>query len=267
MSYRKFSANKLTTQIFCKKSTRRSSLERSRDINFPVMPWGLHVTQFVTSLDVLEASLWKHVWVFLYRSFLSFRRSLSGTMDPNLLRECAQRLLETADFIRNRTAAVTSQRRQPQQQPQAWQPRNLNQTAQLLGVSTTDCLATGRQLRNELLEILVQIVGEHTARPIQTQRRSYELHVEQVVRMYGDSRTANATVNLREDWPVTERPGGRSYRSPKKETQQRFTKPYLRPFRRWGKVTKFFVRGKGGPNNCFLFRCPRMASAWAICKQ
>ena len=29
-------------------------------------------------------------------------------MDPNLLRECAQRLLETADFIRNRTAAVTS---------------------------------------------------------------------------------------------------------------------------------------------------------------
>ena len=108
MSYRKFSANKLNTQIFCKKSTRRSSLEMSRDINFPVMPWGLHVTQFVTSLDVLEASLWKHVWVFLYRSFLSFRRSLSGTMDPNLLRECAQRLLETADFIRNRTAAVTS---------------------------------------------------------------------------------------------------------------------------------------------------------------
>ena len=108
MSYRKFSANKLNTQIFCKKSTRRSSLEMSRDINFPMMPWGLHVTQFVTSLDVLEASLWKHVWVFLYRSFLSFRRSLSGTMDPNLLRECAQRLLETADFIRNRTAAVTS---------------------------------------------------------------------------------------------------------------------------------------------------------------
>ena len=81
----------------------------SRDINFPVMPWGLHVTQFVTSLDVLETSLWKHGWVFLYRSFLSFRRSLSGTMDPNLLRECAQRLLETADFIRNRrNAAVTS---------------------------------------------------------------------------------------------------------------------------------------------------------------
>ena len=29
-------------------------------------------------------------------------------MDPNLLRECTQCLLETADFIRNRTAAVTS---------------------------------------------------------------------------------------------------------------------------------------------------------------
>ena len=29
-------------------------------------------------------------------------------MDPNLLRECTQCLLETADFIRNRTAALTS---------------------------------------------------------------------------------------------------------------------------------------------------------------
>ena len=29
-------------------------------------------------------------------------------MDPNLLRECTQCLLETADFTRNRTAAVTS---------------------------------------------------------------------------------------------------------------------------------------------------------------
>ena len=120
-------------------------------------------------------------------------------MDPNLLRECAQRLLETADFIRNRTAAVTSTTQTTTTTTSSLTTGNLNQTAQLLGVSTTDCLATGRQLRNELLEILVQIVGEHTARPIQTQRRSYELHVEQVVRMYGDSRTANATVNLRED--------------------------------------------------------------------
>ena len=54
------------------------------------------------------SNLWKLGLVFLHRSFLSFRRSLSATMDPNLLRECAQRLLETADFIRNRTAAVTS---------------------------------------------------------------------------------------------------------------------------------------------------------------
>ena len=56
----------------------------------------------------MQANLWKLGWVFLYRSFISFHCSLSATMDPNLLRECTQCLLETADFIRNRTAAVTS---------------------------------------------------------------------------------------------------------------------------------------------------------------
>ena len=42
--------------------------------------------------------------------FLSCSQSFSARMDPNLLRECAQRFLETADFIRdtNRTTAVTS---------------------------------------------------------------------------------------------------------------------------------------------------------------
>ena len=43
------------------------------------------------------------------------------------------------------------------------------QTVTLLGVSTPDSLATDRQLRYELLEILVQIGGEYAARPIQTQ--------------------------------------------------------------------------------------------------
>ena len=55
-----------------------------------------------------QANLWKLGWVFLYRLFLSFHRSLSATMDPNLLREGTQHLLETADFIRNQTAAVMS---------------------------------------------------------------------------------------------------------------------------------------------------------------
>ena len=38
-------------------------------------------------------------------------------MDPNLLRECTQHLLETADFIRNRTTAVMSTK-QTTAQPQ-----------------------------------------------------------------------------------------------------------------------------------------------------
>ena len=164
------------------------------------MPWGLHVTQFVTSLDVLEASLWKHVWVFLYRSFLSFRRSLSGTMDPNLLRECAQRLLETADFIRNRTAAVTSTTQttttttssSTTAQPQPNSASVRSEHNRLFGSSKSSCKWSG----NTPLAL-------HKRR-----RRSCELHVEQVVRMFGDSRTANATVNLREDWPLTERPRG-----------------------------------------------------------
>ena len=97
-------------------------------------------------------------------------------MDPNLLRECAQHLLETADFIRgtNWTTAVTSTTQTTtttsssapvmQQTEQTMQTRPNSATNR-----DTDSLATDRQLRYELLEILMQIVGEYAARPIQTQ--------------------------------------------------------------------------------------------------
>ena len=57
-------------------------------------------------------------------------------------------------------------------------------------MSTTDSLATGRQLRHELLKILMLLALHKRDDSL------CELHVEQVVRMYGDSQTANATVNL-----------------------------------------------------------------------
>ena len=84
-------------------------------------------------------------------------------MDPNLLRECAQRLLETADFIRNLTAAVTSTTQttttttsssttaQPQPNSATNRDTVRSEHNRLFG--------TGRQLRRELLEILIAIKG------------------------------------------------------------------------------------------------------------
>ena len=58
--------NCFTANLFsAKKSTRRSSLEMSRDNNFPMMPWGPHVTQFVTSLETWLG------FFFIDRFFLS----------------------------------------------------------------------------------------------------------------------------------------------------------------------------------------------------
>ena len=113
-------------QIFCEWTYHANFLQK---INQAFQSW--NVTWYQLSHDALRPTCHtichipgNLVGFFLYWSFLSFRRSLSATMDPNLLCEWAQRLLETADFIRNRTAAVTSTTQTTTVWNKRWQARH-----------------------------------------------------------------------------------------------------------------------------------------------
>lgn len=101
-------------------------------------------------------------------------------MDPNLLRECAQRLLETADFIggTNRTTAVTSTTQTTtatsslapvmQQTEQTMQTRP-NSATNRDTVRSEHTRLFGYRPPAPFREILVQTVGEFATWPIQTQ--------------------------------------------------------------------------------------------------
>ena len=58
---------------------RPRSLRKSRDSNAPMMRFNLKLSH----------------------NFVTPKRCFDSLMDPNVLRECAQRLVETADFNRN----------------------------------------------------------------------------------------------------------------------------------------------------------------------
>ena len=66
---------------------RPSGLRRSRDSNSPMI-------RFNPKLS--------HNFVTPFREFSDLFVVLISLMDPNVLRDCAQRLVETADFIRNK---------------------------------------------------------------------------------------------------------------------------------------------------------------------
>ena len=177
----------------------------------------------------MQANLWKLGWVFLYRSFITFHCSLSATMDPNLLRECTQCLLETADFIRNRTAAVTS---------------TMQTTTTTTSSSTTvQAQPNSTTVRSEHN----QLFGYRPPAPSRAPqnrgtRCSPYTNVAIACASSTWSRSFVCMVTARQQTPLSTSDridlslnglgggGRRSYHSPKKETWQRCTKSYLRPF-------------------------------------
>ena len=94
ITFDKFSAKSLPRQIFCEKSTRRSNGQTTwfEEVTWFSLPCASILNCHTILSHHLEIS--PRCAVFLFVVLISL-------MDPNVLRECAQRLVETADFIRN----------------------------------------------------------------------------------------------------------------------------------------------------------------------